>query len=351
MKTLKFSSIFTLGVTLLLYSCNQSGAPTEQAATPALSQSETMKAAYKEVVNAFETGVTDSLGKYIAENTVHHGEPIPGITSTGLQHLKDIIAMYHAAFSDIKMNSHHVVADGDFLIAHLTWSGNNTGSFMGMPATNKAVSNVDFIDILRVENGKFAEHWEVGDNLGMMTQLGVIPQQGTAPAAVQHPAYDWNVAVTSDSARTAQMKAGYYAVISMIQAGDLSTLDQYVAAECTEHAQMPGVTWSAGIEGVKQAMTMFKQVYPDLKITVDHLAAEGDILIAHIWVEGTYSGNIPTLPVAAKGKVVKFADVDIVKFNAEGKATDHWEVGDHYTEMVQLGVLPAPGADAQATAH
>ncbi|HXH19108.1 MAG TPA: ester cyclase family protein [Chitinophagales bacterium] len=352
MKKARFSFIAVLSAALLLYACNQPGTTTEQQnQTAAPSQSELMKAAYKEIIKAFETGVADSLDKYVAENTVSHSTPPPGITSTGLQQLKDLIAMYHSAFSGIKLNYHHLVTDGDLLMAHGSWSATNTGPFMGMPATNKTVSNVEYIDILRFENGKFAEHWEVADNLSMMTQLGMIPAQGSAPAAVQHPVYDWNASVTSDPAKISKMKEAYHAVLAMIQSGNLANIEQYLAADFNEHMQVPGVTFPAGIEGAKQAMTMFKQTYPDLKMTVEHIAAEGDILMAHVWVEGAFSGSLPNFPPAAKGKNVKFATVDIVKFNADGKATDHWEVGDHYTEMVQLGILPAPGGEPQTSAN
>jgi predicted ester cyclase len=34
------------------------------------------------------------------------------------------------------------------------------------------------IDIVRVPDGKVVEHWSMADNLGMMQQLGVIPQLG-----------------------------------------------------------------------------------------------------------------------------------------------------------------------------
>lgn len=144
------------------------------------------------------------------------------------------------------------------------------------------------------------------------------------------------------------MKEGYHAVINMIQAGDLTNLDQYIVADFKENMQIPGTTLAPGIEGAKQAMTMLKQVYPDLKMTVEQIAAEGDILIANVRMEGTLASGVAGLPPSAAGKKVNFSTVDIVKFNAEGKATEHWEVGDHYTEMVQLGMIPSPGAESAA---
>jgi hypothetical protein len=37
---------------------------------------------------------------------------------------------------------------------------------------------VSLIDVVRISEGRVMEHWSVGDNLGMMQQLGVIPQPG-----------------------------------------------------------------------------------------------------------------------------------------------------------------------------
>lgn len=350
MKT--YLATITSSILFVLVSCNQSA--TDQTdltrgEAPALSQADLMKQAYREIVKAFETGNTDSLGKYVAENSIDHGTPPPGITSTGLQRFKDMIALYRTSFPDMRMTYHNLVADGDLLIAHGTWSGTNSGPFMNGPATNKPVS-AEFVDIVRWENGKFAEHWEVSDNIAFFTQMGLMPPQGPAPASVQHNTYDWNATAATDPAKAVKMKEAYAAVLNLIQSGDLANLGNYMADDFKEHMQIPGTAFVAGIEGAKQAMTMLKQAYPDLKMTVEHVATEGDILIAHIWTEGTYSGSIPGFPPAAKGKTVKFAAVDIVKFNAEGKATNHWEVGDHYTELVQLGVIPSPG-DAQASAQ
>jgi predicted ester cyclase len=346
--------IFTAFLLFVFTACNQQGTTegsTEESTgqANATSQSEQMKAAYAGIVQAFESGNTDKLGDYVSENSIDHSDPPPGITSTGVQRLKDLIAMYHSSFSNIKMTYHHIVADGDLLIAHGSWSANNTGPFMGMPATNNALSNVEYVDILRFENSKAAEHWEVGDNLSMMTQLGVIPQQGPAPAPTHNPTYDWNQNVTSDPARVEKMKETYKAVMNMIQSGDLTNLEQHLASDFKEHAQIPGANLPDGIEGAKQAMTMWKQVYPDMKITIDHLAAEGDILIAHFTMDATYSGSIPELPKEAAGKRVSVKAVDIVRFNEEGKGVEHWDLTDHYSEMVQLGIIPAP--DMQAAAN
>jgi predicted ester cyclase len=51
---------------------------------------------------------------------------------------------------------------------------------MGMPPTGKSV-DVQLIDIMRFdEDGLVAEHWGVVDMLGMMQQLGVVPEGAPA---------------------------------------------------------------------------------------------------------------------------------------------------------------------------
>jgi predicted ester cyclase len=46
---------------------------------------------------------------------------------------------------------------------------------MGIPPTGKHFA-MEQINITQVVNGKAVEHWGVRDDLGMMQQLGVIPQ-------------------------------------------------------------------------------------------------------------------------------------------------------------------------------
>jgi predicted ester cyclase len=46
---------------------------------------------------------------------------------------------------------------------------------MGIPPTGRRMS-INVIDILRVADGKFVEHWGVSDMMGLMQQLGVSPE-------------------------------------------------------------------------------------------------------------------------------------------------------------------------------
>jgi steroid delta-isomerase-like uncharacterized protein len=133
-----------------------------------------MKQAAQRFLDLWFSGKTDGIEEIVAENFVTHMS-MPGVTSTGMQQLKDMIAVAAAGFTDNKMEDMHLIADGDRVVAHYRWKGVNTGSMgEGMPATNKPI-DVHTVDVLRFENGKVVEHWGYMEEMKMMQQLGMMP--------------------------------------------------------------------------------------------------------------------------------------------------------------------------------
>src|SRR6185503_6008197 len=131
---------------------------------------------YRKVAAMFETGNTEGVEGCVAENVVEHSPP-PGITSTGIQGLKDIITMHHTAFPDTKYTILSSAVAGDMMYVHFNMKGTNTGA-MGpdMPATNKTM-DVNGVDVVRFENGKAVEHWGYWEEAKMMQQMGMMPAE------------------------------------------------------------------------------------------------------------------------------------------------------------------------------
>ncbi|MBI4581940.1 MAG: ester cyclase [Planctomycetes bacterium] len=71
------------------------------------------------------------------------------------------------------------IAEGDKVATRYTGTWTHRGEFMGIPPTGKDVT-VTRIEILRIADGKFVEHWESFDQLGLLQQLGAIPAPGQA---------------------------------------------------------------------------------------------------------------------------------------------------------------------------
>jgi predicted ester cyclase len=79
------------------------------------------------------------------------------------------------AVPDSAWETLRLVAEGDFVVCHNTWTGTYGGTmFRGVPTPQGKSFSVEHIHIYRLADGKIAEHWVVRDDLGMMLQVGAI---------------------------------------------------------------------------------------------------------------------------------------------------------------------------------
>ena len=100
-------------------------------------------------------------------------DPLPG-QRQGREGLKEVIAMMRAAFPDLHWMTVETIAAGDKVVSRFRWTGTHRGSFLGIPATNKAVT-VRGVLIDRLSAGRMADSRILMDTLDLMQQLGVIP--------------------------------------------------------------------------------------------------------------------------------------------------------------------------------
>jgi predicted ester cyclase len=100
----------------------------------------------------------------------------------GLEGFKGVFAMVLSAFPDYHSTVEDQIAEGDKVVTRFSSQGTHQGEFIGIAPTGNRV-RVTGIDIARVEEGKIVESWSEADMLGMMTQLGVIPEPGQSEEA------------------------------------------------------------------------------------------------------------------------------------------------------------------------
>jgi len=103
----------------------------------------------------------------------------------GTQAVKQSVAMYHQAFSNLQIKPQTLVAEGDRIVAEWIARCTHTGAFRGIPPTGKQLSYAG-ITIYRVEGGKIAEEVYLGDRLGLWQQLGLVPDSRKLAAEVGH---------------------------------------------------------------------------------------------------------------------------------------------------------------------
>ncbi|MGI8886517.1 MAG: ester cyclase, partial [Gaiellaceae bacterium] len=78
------------------------------------------------------------------------------------------------AFPDSRFTIDDMIAEGDRVVTKKTFTGTQSGDFSGIPATGRTVT-LQYVDIMRVRDGRIVEHWLSMDQLSFMQQLGVIP--------------------------------------------------------------------------------------------------------------------------------------------------------------------------------
>ena len=139
------------------------------------------KAVAMRFFEAFNARDLDAFDEILAPDAVDHDPQNPFREMRGPEGAKRNAQMYHAAFSDGRFEVHEQLAEGDCVVTRWTAKGTNDCELMGMSPTGKSVE-IDGIGIDRIADGKVVESWGCWDTLGMMQQLGVVPEAQPAGA-------------------------------------------------------------------------------------------------------------------------------------------------------------------------
>ena len=132
------------------------------------------KALVRQMVDEiFNQGNLSQANEFLAPDFAEREELPPGIPRDR-EGVKQLTTILRNAFPDFKATIDDVIAEDDKVVIRQTWSGSHKGEFMGIPATGRRVS-FGVIDIIRIADGKFVEHWGQMDSMSLMQQLGVIP--------------------------------------------------------------------------------------------------------------------------------------------------------------------------------
>lgn len=74
------------------------------------------------------------------------------------------------ALSGLRVTIHDQIAEGDKVTTRKTISGVHSGTLAGIPATGRDVA-IAVIDIVRIQDGKYAEHWGLNTLPNVLAEL------------------------------------------------------------------------------------------------------------------------------------------------------------------------------------
>lgn len=116
-------------------------------------------------------GDTDAIEAFLTDDPVDHNlvlgerrgrEPM---TSLGWRVL---------AAADVGVEIDDVVAAGELVAVRGTVTGTHTESLVELAPTGRSFE-IDYVWFCRIQNGRIAEIWSLPDGLGLMQQLGALP--------------------------------------------------------------------------------------------------------------------------------------------------------------------------------
>jgi steroid delta-isomerase-like uncharacterized protein len=132
----------------------------------------------QESIAAFGAGDWERFKATMVANPVYQ-EFATGRRIEGSEQIIQANQGWKTAFPDAKGTINNAVASGNTVTLELTWTGTNTGPLEGpsgaMPATGKSVT-VPAAMVLTFEGEKTKETRHYFDMMGMLQQLGAVPQ-------------------------------------------------------------------------------------------------------------------------------------------------------------------------------
>lgn len=134
---------------------------------PTMTSEQLFRRLYAEAFNQGDLSVVD---EFVSPDFIEHQRG----ARSGPDGLKGLIRTLRSWFPDLTLTIEDIVISGDQVWGRLTARGTHLGVVMGKPPTGISIQ-IDIIDILRIEDGKFVEHWGVADTLGMLEQIGALP--------------------------------------------------------------------------------------------------------------------------------------------------------------------------------
>src|SRR6185437_2146038 len=129
----------------------------------------------------------------------------------------------------------------------------------------------------------------------------------------------------------------------VVNSGNLDAADHYFAQGFVDHTTPAGLP--NGLAGFKTYITTLRSAFPDLRLTVEEVVAEGATVVIRATARGTMTGDF--LEMKATGKTATWTEIHISRL-ADGKVVEHWAAIDQLGMLQQLGLAATPGQQAVA---
>ncbi|PKR87852.1 ester cyclase [Pleomorphomonas diazotrophica] len=120
-------------------------------------------------VEVIQNGNALAFQALMAPDFVNHAAP-PGRPNGPESMWATFETVLRPAISELTVTIHDQIAEGDKVTTRKTICGRHTGDLLGVAATGRDIS-IDVIDIVRVEGGRYREHWGLNTLQAVLASL------------------------------------------------------------------------------------------------------------------------------------------------------------------------------------
>ena len=120
----------------------------------------------------------DLVDRFVAEGYRNHN----AFVDDGREANRQFWTVFFAAIPDLSATMEDLVVSGDRVVGRFVYRGTHTNELMGIRAKGSPVE-MRSIDIWRVEDGMFVEHWDELNMLEVFQQIGALPPLGGSAVA------------------------------------------------------------------------------------------------------------------------------------------------------------------------
>ena len=124
---------------------------------------------FADIINSHDAG---RFAELVSEDYVNHNPNV----APGLAGVTTFMGHWFETLSDTSVSVEDAFAVGDRVVGRYTYRARHTGPFVGVPASGAELT-MRSIDIWRVENDLFVEHWDELNTLELFQQMGAIAMQ------------------------------------------------------------------------------------------------------------------------------------------------------------------------------
>ena len=135
-----------------------------------MNSNEDNKALVRACFENASAGRLGALKEIVAADYIVHPEDVRGPDG-----LHEMVGGYREALSGLRVAIDQQLTEGDYVATRYRIQGTHDGDLMGTPATGNEVE-FSGITISRCDGGRITEEWELVDTMGLLAQIGALPQ-------------------------------------------------------------------------------------------------------------------------------------------------------------------------------